>query len=95
MSGTKIFQQVGAWICALIGAFSILIVVMTLRQNAVGSDALALIPISIYALLAFVPFLAFVYPRLKTPRKAFSLSVSVIEILVLGLFLLAILTIQI
>jgi hypothetical protein len=40
---------------------------------------------------AFVPFIAFVYPGLKTPRKSVLVSVSLLEILVLVLFLYAIL----
>ena len=46
-------------------------------------DALILI---IYTLLAFVPFIVFVYPRFKTSRKPVFLSAGVLEILVMGVF---------
>jgi hypothetical protein len=91
VSSTKVFQQAVACLCALIGAWSIMVTAELAEEVTSKSQAFVLVPVIIYALLAFVPFFAFVYPRLKTSRKSVLLSVSLIEILVLGLFLWAIL----
>jgi len=91
MSAKKTFQQIGAFLCALIGIFSIVVTAELAPRATSRSDKLFLIPLIIYTLLAFVPFIAFVYPRLKTPRKSVWVSMSLLELLVLGLFLYAIL----
>ncbi len=91
MSTTTIFQKAGACLCALIGVWSILIVIHLAGQISSREQVLILIPFAAYGLFAFVPFAAFIYPRLRTPRKSVAVSMSVVEILVVGLFLWAIL----
>lgn len=91
MSATKTFEQVGALLCALIGIFSIVVTAGLAPEVTTRSDTIFLILLIIYTLLAFVPFIAFVYPGFKMPRKSVSVSVRLLEILVLGLFLYAVL----
>jgi len=91
MSATKTFQQVGAWLCAFLGVWGAAVSVVLARQVTSKSQVLILIPFIFYTLLAFVPFVAFIYPRFKTTRKSVFLGVSLLEILVFGLFLYVIL----
>jgi len=92
MSDAKVFLQLGAWLCVLVGAFySVLTTQLIFPPRAVsGWQALFLI---IYTLLAFLPFIVFVFPGVETRRKPVLLSAAVTEILVLGLFLWNILTV--
>jgi hypothetical protein len=90
MSSTHLFLKAGACLCALIGVWSILVIAHLTSQVTSASEVLVLILPIIYALLAFVPFLAVIYPRLKTPRTSVLVSVSLVEILVFVLFLCAI-----
>jgi len=79
------FLKIGACLCILIGALYSVVTAQLLVERAfytVG-DALFLV---IYTLLAFVPFVVFVYPGSKTPRRPVCLSVGILEILVVGLF---------
>ena len=84
----KISLQVGAWICALIGLFFMSEIAALLL---VGSFSLALIPPFIFALVAFMPFVAFILSKEKPPQKLASLSVALIEIVILGVCLWSIL----
>jgi hypothetical protein len=88
MFAIKIFLQAGAWICALIGLF-IMVEISVLLFAC--SFTLLLIPPLVFSLLAFMPFIAFVLPKEKPPRKLVSLSIALIEILILGFCLWSIL----
>jgi len=89
MSGIRILLQFGAYVCLLLGAYCTvcLVVMLSTRRIETGSNALGLLLFIIYTLLAFVPFIAFVYPTSKTTRKPVFVSAALIEVLVLGLFL--------
>jgi undecaprenyl pyrophosphate phosphatase UppP len=83
----KIFLQIGACLCILIGVLYGAGAADLLVDGAFyKGDALVTIFMIIYALLAFVPFAVFVYPTLKTSRKPVFLSAGILEILVMGGF---------
>ncbi len=82
----KIFLILGACICALIGVLYSVITTYLLFKTAFYRIVDALILIS-YTLLAFVPFAALVYPRLRARRKSVYFGAALIEFLVLGLFI--------
>ena len=82
----KIFAQIGACLCALIGAVYCVLTAQLLFQRAFYSVRDAVIIIA-YTLVAFVPFLVFVYPKPKTLHRSILVGVALLEILVLGLFL--------
>jgi hypothetical protein len=56
-------------------------------QHMSRGDVLVLIALLFYAPLAFGPFIVFVYPKLKTPRKSVSIVASVIEVLLVVMFI--------
>lgn len=91
MSAPKTFHEIGAWLCAFLGAWCVWLNIVFARQVASMTEALMLIPFILYALLAFVPFIVFVYPRFTTARRLVFWSVSLLEIVVFGLFLCAML----
>ena len=75
----------------LIGGLYIVVTTQLLFPVSYVSALQALVLI-IYTLTAFVPFIVFIFPRLKSPRKSVLLGVAVIEIVVPGLFLWSIVT---
>ncbi len=83
LSDTKFLLQIGACLSVLIGAPYSVVTARLLFPTPSVSWLQALFLIT-YTLLAFLPFIAFVFPGLKTPRKPVVLSAAVIEILVLG-----------
>ena len=85
MSATKVFLQVGAWICALIGLYfgAGTVLLFLERDPHAHSDALILVT---YTLLTPAPFVAFVYPRFKPHRKLALFACATIEILLLCIF---------
>jgi hypothetical protein len=84
----KILLQIGACLCALVGAYGLAVIAIPLfTVHRIGANALVVVAFITYSLLAFVPFGAFVYPRLKSPRKSVSFGVAMLEILVVGIFL--------
>jgi hypothetical protein len=88
MNAVKIFLQAGAWICGLIGLFFMAEIAVLLFA---GSFTLLLISPLVFSLFAFIPFIAFVLPKEKPPRKLVFLSIALIEILILGFCLWSIL----
>ena len=86
MNATTPLLQVGAGLCFLIGLLYSVVTAQGLFDGAFYSRLDALILIS-YTLLAFVPFVAFIYPKLKTHRKPVFLGMAAVEIAILGLFL--------
>ena len=91
MGNTNIFLKIGACLCILIGALYCVVTTQLLVDRAfyTAGDALIII---IYTLVAFVPFIVFFYPRFKTSRKPVLLSAGILEILVIGLFVLNVLS---
>jgi hypothetical protein len=93
MSNSKLFLLIGAFVCGLIGAYIAVMAAVGIVTQPIRSlhDLLIAGYLVIYALLAFVPFCAFIYPRFKTSRKSVFVGSAVIEVLVLAFFLCAIL----
>jgi len=80
MSDSRLFVLVGAFICALIGLYigvmaAIGVVTQPIRSS---HDLLVAGYLVSYALLAFVPFWAFIFPRCKTSRKSVFIGFVVI-----------------
>jgi hypothetical protein len=91
LSTANILQKAGACLCASIGVWRILVVAHLTSLASSLEDIVVLIPFTSYGVFAFVPFVAFIYPRLRAPRKSVTVSVSIAEILIIGIFLWAIL----
>ena len=89
MSDSKLFLLIGAIICTLIGVYIGGMTAFGLFTQQIRSvhDFFVAGCLVVYALLAFVPFCAFIYPRIKATRKLVFFGFVVIEILVLALFL--------
>jgi hypothetical protein len=91
MSAGKIILKVGAWLSGFIGLYGLTSVAVLVFGKRVpiqsGSDAITLVLSVNCTLVAFIPFLAFVYPTFQTPRRLLVWSAAVIEILILGAFL--------
>ena len=85
------FLKVGAWICLLPGLYVVAILVGTIvtSPTTIIMDWPAFVVGFIYSLLAFIPFFTFVCPLFKSSRKTVLLGVALLEILVVGLLLLA------
>ena len=92
MITANILQKAGAYLCALIGVWSILVVAHLAGEVSSWADVhvLILVPFAAYGLFAFVPFAAFIYPRLKEPQRSVYVRISLVEILIVGIFLWAI-----
>ena len=91
MTSMNRLLQVGAWICLLLGIYIAGVVVMIFvtghTKTTSMAETLGIFAFAIYPFLALVPFYTFVYPRFELPRKSVSLSVALLEIVVIGLFL--------
>jgi integral membrane sensor domain MASE1 len=89
MSDSKLFLLIGAFICALIGAYIAVMAGVGIFTQPIRSWHELFIAgyLVIYALLAFVPFCAFVYPRFRTSRRSVFVGAAVIEVLVLAFFI--------
>jgi integral membrane sensor domain MASE1 len=80
------FPKIGACLCALLGALYCVLVTKAMLERAFLSWIHAVV-VAIYTLLAFVPFIIFIFPGLKVPRRSVIFSGIAVEILVLGLLL--------
>ena len=89
----KTFAQIGACVCALIGALYCVATAELLIERAFHSATDAMIFIA-YTLFAFVPFVIFIYPKAKTRFKLVAVCAGVLELLIVGLFCWNILTID-
>ena len=81
----------GAWVCLLLGIYIAGVVVVIFATDHIQTystaDAFAFSAFIVYPFVAFVPFFALVYPRLKSLRKPALFSIALLEMLVVGLFL--------
>lgn len=91
LNEAKIIAKIGAWLCVLLGVLYSIVTWLLLFPRSYVSDWQAGVLI-LYTLLAFVPFIVFVYPGLKMPRKPIFWSILALEALLLGLFLCTIFT---
>jgi len=91
MKDTKILLQIGACLCALIGALYTVVTWQLLfpAPSVSGLQALFLVT---YTLLAFAPFAVSVFPRVKALTKPLFLGTAAVEMLVMGCFLWTVVT---
>jgi hypothetical protein len=75
----KSLLQIGAYPCFVLGAYWTACLLWEVPRPFP-------LPLIIYTLLAFVPFITLVYPRVKTRQRLVMLSSALIEIAILGLF---------
>jgi integral membrane sensor domain MASE1 len=85
------FPKIGACLCALLGVLYSVLVTKAVLERAFLSWIHAVV-VAIYTLLAFVPFIIFIFPGLKVPGRSVIFSGIAVEILVLGLFLVTLFT---
>jgi integral membrane sensor domain MASE1 len=85
------FPKIGACLCALLGVLYSVLVTKAVLDRAFLSWIHAVV-VAIYTMLAFVPFIIFVFPGLKVPGRPISFTGIAVEILVLGLFVVTLLT---
>ena len=83
--------QLGACVCALLGVLYAVITTQLIFKRAFFSWIHAVILV-VYVLFAFAPFIVFVFPGLKAPRRSVIFGGVAIEVLVLGLFIRNLLT---
>jgi hypothetical protein len=87
MSLPKILLQIGAYLCLPIGVlYTVAATHFVIDGSIYRGDALVTAIMAAYALIAFLPFVIFVFPKIKTPRTSVFYSVGLLEIFVLMIF---------
>lgn len=87
-----IFAQVGACLCAGIGGLYGSIAVAAIFEGFDSTrQAAALMAMT---LLAFVPFVVFIYPKYKIHFKPLAVPVAILEFLIIAFFMWDILTVE-
>lgn len=87
INAKSVIFRIGAWLCLLIGVFSVWVTAAYIFPPQSPAALPAIIFVT-YTILAFFPFMAFVYPKWATRRKLVFWTAAAIELAVLVFFIL-------